>query len=102
MAADNSNEAKEYFTIHHLSEKSRTQKNWLEQISIFRELVRSNCTFARQPMTHHELTFNRAVAMTTAAISAGQLNYADHDAIENAIVLFYDLLLETEFVLLSD
>lgn len=48
-------------------------------------------------MTHHELTFSRAVATTTAAIAAGQLNYADRDAIENAILLFYEILLVLEF-----
>lgn len=53
-------------------------------------------------MTHHELTFSRAVAMTTAAIAAGQLNYSDRDAIENAILKTYDLLIETEFALISD
>ncbi len=48
-------------------------------------------------MTQHELTFSRAVAMTTAAIAAGQLNYADREAIENAISSFYDILLAVEF-----
>lgn len=60
--------------------------------------MRSNFTFAGQSMTHHELTFSRAVAMTTAAIAAGQLNYADHEALEKAILQFYDLLITTEFV----
>lgn len=48
-------------------------------------------------MTHHELTFSRAVAMTTAAIAAGQLNYSDHQAIENAILNFYEILLALNF-----
>lgn len=53
-------------------------------------------------MTHHELTFGRAVAMTTAAIAAGQLNYSDHEVIEKAILSFYDLLLDAEFSEFSD
>jgi len=48
-------------------------------------------------MTHYELTFSRAVTMATAAIAAGQLNYADREALENAILLFYDILLVLEF-----
>lgn len=48
-------------------------------------------------MTHHELTFSRAVTMTTAAIASGQLNYADHEALEKAILQFYDLLITSEF-----
>ena len=48
-------------------------------------------------MTQHELTFSRAVAMTTAAIAAGQLNYADHEAVEKAILQFYDILFAAEF-----
>lgn len=47
-------------------------------------------------MTHHELTFSRAVAMATAAIAAGQLNYADREAIKSAISSFCEILIDAE------
>ena len=53
-------------------------------------------------MTHYVLTYIRAVAMATAAISAGQLNYLDREAIEKAILYFFDILIDVEFSLLSD
>lgn len=52
-------------------------------------------------MNHHELTFSRAVAMTTAAIAAGQLNYADHTKLTVAIASIYDTLKYTEFAIIS-
>lgn len=53
-------------------------------------------------MTDYELNYSRAVAMATAAISAGQLNYLDREAMEKAILYFFDILIDIEFALLSD
>jgi hypothetical protein len=52
-------------------------------------------------MTHHEVTFNRAVMMVTAALSAGHIRPSESEAIQDAILSFCNILVDAEFAWLD-
>lgn len=53
-------------------------------------------------MTHHEITFRRAVAIITAAVSTGQLSIQNSAEIKEAISLIYFALIDAEATILDE
>lgn len=53
-------------------------------------------------MTQHEITFRRAVAIITAAVSAGQLSIQNSSEIKETISLIYSALIDAEATILDD